>query len=436
MLALAAALLPSGAARAATNPFTIDGNAPDAGTIQLNDVFGNVKELGPANGTATKMGVIHPAPVPMLDLTNPNGQVDLRRAWLDLRRDSTNNDGVYFAWERDANTGSGFIAFEFMKNPIPAACNSYQGTNASLIANCNPWKNRTAGDFLILWDQQGSSTTLYKRIWQQSGTSLVLGPSVAITNGAAAFSSDGFKGEAAVNITAEGLETAGSCVSFANVIPSTVTGNSDQAHYKDTILQVLPPISNCTASTSTTPQDGAGTPVPAGGLSIGTGVTAVKDSATISVSGGTPTPTGSISFFLCKQDTGTCDTGGTSVGSTSIAGGSYPETVASPTAYVTSAGRYCWRATWPGDSANGIPAAGDSAANECFIVNPVTPTLTTSAGAGVVLGNAVTDTATLGGTATHPATPVINLTGASGPPAGGTITSSCTARATPAAARW
>ena len=422
VLAVAAALLPSGAARAATNPFTIDGNVPDAGAVQLNDLYGNVKELGPANGTATKIGVIHTAPLPMLDLTNPNGQVDLRRAWLDLKRDSTNNDWVYFAWERDANTGSGFIAFEFMKNPIPAACNGYQGTNAQLIANCNPWKNRSAGDFLILWDQQGSSTTLYKRVWQQSGTSLVLGPSTAISNGAAAFSSDGFKGEAAVNITAEGLETAGACVSFANVIPSTVTGNSDQADYKDTILQALPPISNCSASINTTPQDGAGNTVPAAGLSIGTGVTSVKDSATIGLSGGSATPTGSISFFLCKQDTGTCDTGGTSVGSTSIAGGSYPKTVASPTAYVTSAGRYCWRATWPGDAANGIAAVSDSAANECFTVNPVTPTLTTTAGAGVVLGNAVTDSSTLSGTATQPANPVINLTGAAGPAAGGTIT--------------
>jgi hypothetical protein len=40
-------------------------------------------------------------------------------------------------------------------------------------------------------------------------------------------------------------------------------------------------------------------------------------------------------------------------------------------------------------------------------VNPVTPTLTTAAGGDVVLGNAVTDTATLTGTALQPMNPVI-----------------------------
>ncbi len=52
----------------------------------------------------------------------------------------------------------------------------------------------------------------------------------------------------------------------------------------------------------------------------------------------------------------------------------------------------------------------------------MTPTLSTDAGPGVVLGGTVSDQATLGGTATQPANPVINLTGASGPAAGGTIT--------------
>ena len=56
------------------------------------------------------------------------------------------------------------------------------------------------------------------------------------------------------------------------------------------------------------------------------------------------------------------------------------------------------------------------------MVNPVDPTLSTTAGADVFLGNAVTDSATLGGTATQPANPVINLTGTGGAAAGGTIT--------------
>ena len=55
-------------------------------------------------------------------------------------------------------------------------------------------------------------------------------------------------------------------------------------------------------------------------------------------------------------------------------------------------------------------------------MNPVTATLATTAGADVFLGNAVTDSADLGGTATQPADPVINLDGTAGDDAGGTIT--------------
>ena len=62
------------------------------------------------------------------------------------------------------------------------------------------------------------------------------------------------------------------------------------------------------------------------------------------------------------------------------------------------------------------------AASECFTVNPVDPTLSTEAGPDKFLGQAVTDSATLGGTATQPANPVINLTGTAGAAAGGTIT--------------
>ena len=167
----------------------------------------------------------------------------------------------------------------------------------------------------------------------------------------------------------------------------------------------------------TTPQTAAGADIPAGGLSIGTGVVGVQDSAVVSLTGGTATPAGSVAFFLCKvSGTALCDSGGTSVGSTNLTGTAYPVTVVSPTAYVTSAGRYCWRATFSGDSANGIPGSSDSRDSECFNVNPVTPTLATTAGPDINLGQTLSDTATLDGTATQPADPVINLTGTGGAP--------------------
>jgi hypothetical protein len=407
-------------ARAADGPFNIDGTVPDANTTQLPDLFGNVKELGPLNSNTTKIGVIHNDALPTLGLTNPNAQVDFRQAWLDVQRDtSTSHDWLYFAWERDSNSGSGFIAYEFMQNPAPAGCAYDTATDAQLIANCNPWANRTAGDFMILWDQQGNSLDLYLRTWSGTAPNLTLGAPQLLNSAVsqAAYSPDGFRGEAAVDLTATIFGGSTACKTFANTIPSTVTGNSDTADYKDTILKTAPPISNCTSSTVTTPSVGAG------GASIGTGVLAVTDSAVVDIQGGTATPAGSVAFSLCKVDSpGLCATGGTSVGSTNLSGASYPVTVQSPTAYVTSAGRYCWRATFSGDSANGIPGSSDSRDSECFTVTPVTPTLSTSAGADVNLGTAVTDQATLGGTATQPADPVINLTGTAGAPAGGTIT--------------
>ncbi|WP_235543876.1 hemagglutinin [Phycicoccus sp. Soil803] len=414
-------------AYAADGPFNIDGNIPDANTTELADQFGNVKELGPVNSNTTKIGVIHSDALPTLDTTNPNAQVDLRRAWLDTERDTAapNHDWLYFAWERDNNTGSGFIAYEFMQNAAPAGCAYDTATEAQLVANCNPWANRKAGDFMILWDQQGGSKDLYLRTWSGTAPNLTLG-APSLLNAAvsqAAYSADGFRGEAAVDLTATIFGGSTACKVFANTIPSTVTGNSDTADYKDTILKNAPPITNCTSTTVTTPQTGAGGSIPAGGLSIGTGVVSVRDSAVVSLTGGTATPAGSVAFSLCKVDSpGLCTTGGTSVGSTNLTGTAYPVTVNSPTAYVTSAGRYCWRATWTGDAANGIPGSTDSRASECFIVNPVTPTLATSASDDVNLGGTVSDTATLSGLATQPANPVINLIGTAGAAAGGTIT--------------
>jgi hypothetical protein len=418
---------------AADGPYTIEGTVPDANTTELTDIFGNTKELGPLNSNTTKIGVIHGDALPTLGLTNPNAQVDLRRAWLDTERDtSTNHDWLYFAWERDSNSGSGFIAYEFMQDPAPAGCAYDTATDAQLTANCNPWANRRSGDFMILWDQQGNSLDLFLRTWSGTAPNLTLSAPTALNAAVsqAAYSADGFRGEAAVDLTATIFGGGTACRSFANTIPSTVTGNSDTADYKDTILKNAPPISNCTSTTVTTPKvvtDTSTNPdttanVPGTGASIGTGVLAVADSAVVSLVGGTATPAGSVTFFLCKLDSGLCSSSGTEVGLTNLSGAAYPVTVQSPTAYVTSAGRYCWRATFSGDTANGIPGSSDSRASECFTVNPVTPTLATTAGADVFLGNPVADDASLTGLATKPASPVINLTGTGGAAAGGTIT--------------
>lgn len=413
------------AASAASGPFAIDGTIPDSGTQNLPDTFGSAKELGPLNSNTTKIGVIHNDAVPTLGFTNPNAQVDLRQGWIDLER-FEGKDWAYFAWERDSNNGSGFIAFEFMQNPLPAACGDYTGPNVE--TTCNPWANRTANDFIILWDQQGNSRDLYLRKWSGTAPNLVLSAPqlIPLTLGEAQYGDNGFKGEAAVNVTDVVFGGSTACRTFANIIPSTVTGNSDTADYKDTILQPIQPIGNCTSTTTTTPKTAAGSTIPNTGVSISAlGYVAVKDSAVIAIQGGSAAAAGSVSFFLCKVEGGAlCTTGGTALGTRTLSG-SYPATVESDTAYVTSAGNYCFRAVYTGNTAAGIGGSSDATAGECFTVNPVTPTLTTTAGPDVVLGSAVTDQATLTGTTFQPMNPVIQTTqpaAANQTKAGGTIT--------------
>jgi len=227
----------------AQNPYSIEHPAlvPDANSTQVVDPAGNSKELGPINSSSTKLGVIHTAPLPMLGQTNPNAQVDLNTVWTQSQTVGT-HVWYYFGWSRDSANGSGFISIEFQK--AKSLCD--YSTDQTLAA-CNPWAGRAAGDFILLWDQQGSSRDIYIRTFQQSGGQLVLGVAVKLdaTKAIADYNATGFQGEAAVDLTAAGVFPTGQCLNFANTIPGTVTGNSDSADYKDAVLAVFPAVSNC-----------------------------------------------------------------------------------------------------------------------------------------------------------------------------------------------
>jgi uncharacterized repeat protein (TIGR01451 family) len=230
--------------------FSIDGVVPDAGFTAYPDPSGNVDELGPKNGAPQQLSKIHTAPKPMLEYTNPNVQTDLANVWLETE---TTADGtwLYFAWERETDNGSGVIMFEFQKAAKPVACAYDTATDAQLIANCNPWQNRQAGDFIIVWDWSGSSKTIIKRTFVAgSGGSLSLDAGVPLSadDAKAEYSADKFRGEAAVNLSTTVFPpTPTSCLTIANVIPFTGTGNSDTADIKDTVLNNFAGtyISNC-----------------------------------------------------------------------------------------------------------------------------------------------------------------------------------------------
>ncbi|RPF28799.1 hypothetical protein [Georgenia muralis] len=257
------------------NPFDIDGDVPDADAFLFEDGFGNAQELGPLNSNTTKLGVIHSAAPPMLGTTNPNAQVDLRNVWLDTETSGTDT-WLYFAWERDSNRGTGVIMYEFQQEPEPEDCD-YALPTADLIASCNPWERRQPGDFIIVWDQAGQTINIILRTWSADpngdldgdgvfdfGEGLVLdeGTAVLAPSAYAAVSGDKFYGEAAINLTDTVFTNApDSCLTIGNVIPGTVTGNSDTADYKDTVLADVADyltITNCGAVTITKVTDPTG----------------------------------------------------------------------------------------------------------------------------------------------------------------------------------
>jgi hypothetical protein len=280
IVALAFALAVTFAATgSAQNPFTIEGTVTDAnnsgvaGALKTLDPSGNSSELSPLNGSVRQIGVIHLVgsspdnPLPVLGFTSQPPKVDLNAVWTQVRMAVDGDQWFYFAWSRDAPNGSGFISIEMQQAALPAACN-YLGANIDMVNNpispaeqalidsCNPWRNRQAGDFLILWDQQGGVINITKRVFAADPDpnavpgSLVLGPPVdldAVASAFAALSSDDLRGEVAVNLTAAVFGDAQQCTSIANMIPNTLTGNSDTADYKDTVLSTFPPISNCGA---------------------------------------------------------------------------------------------------------------------------------------------------------------------------------------------
>ena len=266
LVAIAAMVLAGTAPRAsAQNPFLIDGVVTDAANshaigsaLKTLDPAGNAKELGPINSSSTKVAVIGNAAPPMLGFTIQNAQVDLNTIYTQTQKADNGHLWYYFGWARDSANGSGFISIEFQQAALDPACAYASKTPDQLIASCNPWKNRQAGDFLLLWDQQGGSTDIYKRVFSGVKPNLVLGPLTVLGSAEARFSSDGFRGEAAVDLTADVFATNGTCQTFANIIPNTVTGNSDTADYKDTVLSTFPPVSNCGSVTVTKTTNPAG----------------------------------------------------------------------------------------------------------------------------------------------------------------------------------
>ena len=177
--------------------------------------------------------------------------------------------------------------------------------------------------------------------------------------------------EGGVNLSALGL--ADEC--FSSVASETRSSTSTTATLKDFVLGEF---GNCSA-TLTTAASSTGTVLPGA---------SVTDTATVVGSNPLQNPSGTVTFYLCSGVAagGDCATGGTNIGTGTLSGViASPGTSTATSAAVNTAsnplapGRYCFRATWPGDS-NYTQDGGFSHTNsttECFTVQD-TSSITTA----------------------------------------------------------
>src|SRR6266545_781518 len=338
---------------------------------------------------------------------------------------TSEGDVLYFGSDRFDNSGDAQEGFWFFQNPIATV-----GTGSGTFSGVHK-----AGDLLVVSDfsNGGTTSTITVYAWDPTCTKTtgstvgacgdanlrIKGTSTAATCASAA-ANDQFCGivnpttitmpwsftdksgtpnngalngefyEGGVNLTALGL--AGTC--FASVAAETRSSTSTTAVLKDFILGKFGECQTVVHTQSSI----------TGSTSIGTGSVSVSDQATVTLTGpiGSPLET--------TQN----------IGGEITVTNSTTQPVQSNTATVTAVGNYCWHAVFTSDT-TGVPGGTDDGVNECFTVTPVTPQLATSAGAGPVqLGNPISDTATLTGTANQPGTPAINPT-TLGAPADGTI---------------
>ena len=224
--------------------------------------------------------------------------------------------------------------------------------------------------------------------------------------------------EGGVNLSDPSINLGGEC--FSSFTAETRSSTSTTATLKDFVLGQF---ALCSASMTTTP---SADETAAGAVSPGTPVT---DKAVVSFKGSTVLPTGNVTFYLCGPiASGNCVApAGTQVGSpVPLAAASPP--VAGQVQAVSSAvntpgsplqpGRYCFRASYPGDANYPDALTETNSAQECFVVRtiPTTTVTTPTDGSGTAIPNPTTTGVALGTTLFDKA--VVTGTSAGGTPTG------------------
>jgi hypothetical protein len=354
---------------------------------------------------------------------------------------NTHQQFLYFALERNSNSGDANVAFWFLQDPT-ANCSTANGTTA--------WTgNHEDGDILIVsaFTGGGAVSTINAYRWTGGangslGTTPIAsggdcqantqgGDNICATSNTGTISTPWLTNnngkttglghsllpgeffEGGINLTNTNL--GGKC--FNTFVGDTRSSQSLTATLFDFARGSL---GECQSTTTTTPTpaEGTSTEIPANAQ------VPSSDSAQINVSG-VPQFSGTVKFSLCgpldPSSTTNCQTGGTLITTKTLTDVASPDTEKSDPVTLTKVGKYCWRADYSGDSARGVPPSTDptnaTSQSECFTITPKTPTLTTCSGTfgsgtppactpanPVDFGNPVQDNANLTGTANEPGT--------------------------------
>jgi hypothetical protein len=335
---------------------------------------------------------------------NVNSKIDVMNAYTvaytadGADADTLPGDGdeiIYFALERNTNTGTADVGFWFFQQPV--GCESTGGAVTFSGAH-------TDGDVLIVseFTNGGSVSTINAYRWDggangslnptpigsgvdcRANTTFPDDPACGASNTAnistpwltanfkdgvahALRTSEFFEG--GINLTDLGL--GGQC--FSSFMGDTRSSTSLTATLFDFAGGT---VGNCTATVTTQPSQST---------RLISSTAAITDTATVvgaASGGGTgTTPTGTVDFFLCAPadltpaNTGTCEgTSGTAVPGNSVTlvetvPGTAAATSGDAHTLITGLGRYCFRATFngTGDYAGQITGTSNPA-NECFTV--------------------------------------------------------------------
>lgn len=373
---------------------------------------------------------------------------------------------LYFGSDRIDNSGDAQEGFWFFQNPVCIKTDGTFGNSGSNGASCSGTAAHAVGDLLILSDFSVGGTTstinIYK--WVASGGDvsthlLSLGGSTTAacnktpplpTNDAFCGLVNGTNGtkapwtftdksgnstylqgelyEGGVNLSAPSVNLGGEC--FASFVSETRSSTSPSATLKDFVIGSF---ASCTSGTVTTPQTSTGGALDSGAnaASIGTGVIQVQDLATVTGTGSSTKPTGTVKFYICgpaaSDAAAQCDStaAGPSNGfhfgtdKTLAPDGANKATATSSLVTLTEVGHYCFRADYSGDGL--FPPSSDNSLGECFAVTPVSASLSTLASGGGQIPATISDTATLSGAATGPGSGGIGSDGSINPTTNGTV---------------